>query len=114
MLLHSILVFNNIIKIGGGNNTPTPINEVLFCCCLVVLWIHFKKRNTLYLKVAYGNYFSRALSALNSAKLKINVEKEARFSFNKYAHTLSVSMKGSGIHNLHMQTFLVETISYPY
>ena len=79
----------------------------------VVLWIYFKKRNTLYLKVACGNYFPSALSALNSAMLKRKVDKEARFPLNKYAQYVAMGTKQSGIHNLHMETFLVETSSYP-
>ena len=75
------------------------IFNLLFCP--MVLWIYFKKRNTLYLKVGCGNYFPSALSALNSAKLKRNVDKEARFPFNKYAQYVAVGTKQSGIHNLH-------------
>ena len=111
---HSILVCNNMPKETVEKNIWLKLMRIFnLLFCPVVLWIYFKKRNTLYLKVACGNYFPSALSALNSATLKRKVDKEARFPFDKYAQYVAVGTKQSAIHNLHTETFLVETSSYP-
>ena len=92
---------------------PKETVEKKFWLKLMRIWIYFKKRNTLYLKVGCGNYFPSARFALNSAMLMRNIDKEAMFPFNKYAQYVAMGTKQSGNHNLHTETFLVETSSHP-